>query len=169
MNFREKKLYHQIHPLKLATDIGVTPVFLFFFWHHQIAPALLVGFVPPVVVSAAMMIWPADLEGLKNSSLGRYVSKHMTPTIEAVRFLTLVPMAWGAWTHRFSLIGLGLFVLLLAWCNGLILSPRDAASQRRRQADSPFSMKNSVLSPNSPKSVLKMPRNYHKTRDDPRC
>jgi len=27
MDFQEKKLYHQIHPLKLATDIGVTPIF----------------------------------------------------------------------------------------------------------------------------------------------
>jgi hypothetical protein len=26
MNFREKKLYHQIHPFKLATAIGVTPL-----------------------------------------------------------------------------------------------------------------------------------------------
>ena len=69
MNFREKKLYHQIHPLKLATDIGMTPISLFFFWHHHILRALLVGFVPPVHVSAAMMIWPPDLERLKNSSL----------------------------------------------------------------------------------------------------
>jgi hypothetical protein len=66
MDFRGKKLYHPIHPLKLATDIGVTPIFLFFLWHHQIVPALLVGFVPPVLVSAAMMIWPPDLERLKN-------------------------------------------------------------------------------------------------------
>ena len=75
-----------------------------------------------MLVSAAMIIWPPDLERLKNSSLGRYVSKYMTPTIEAVRFLTLVPMAWGAWIHSFSLIGLGLLVLLLAWCNGLLFS-----------------------------------------------
>jgi 3-oxoadipate enol-lactonase len=126
VNFREKKLYHQIHPLKLGTDIGVTPIFLFFLWHHQIARALLVGFLPPVIVSAAMMIWPPDLERLKNSSLGNYVSKYMTPTIEAVRFLTLVPMAWGAWTQRLSLIGLGLLVLLAAWCNGLIFRRGDS-------------------------------------------
>lgn len=126
MNLREKELYHQIHPLKLATDIGVTPIFLFFLWHHHILRALLVGFVPPVLVSAAMMIWPPDLERLKNSSLGKYVSKHMTPGIEAVRLLTLVPMAWGAWAHRLSLIGLGLLVLLLAWCNGLIFPRRDS-------------------------------------------
>lgn len=41
--------------------------------------------------------------------------------IEAVRLLTLVPMAWGAWSHRAQWIALGPLVLLLAWCNGLIL------------------------------------------------
>ena len=124
MNFREKRLYHQIRPVKLATDIGVTPIFLFLLWRHQIAQALLVGFVPPVLVSAAMMIWPPDLERLKNSPLGNYVSKYMTPTIEALRLLTLVPMAWGAWTHRLRWIALGLIVLLLAWCSGLLFPPR---------------------------------------------
>ena len=130
MNFPEKRLYHQIHPLKLATDIGVTPIFLFFLWRHQIVQAALVGFVPPVIVSAAMMIWSPDLERLKNSPLGNYVSKYMTPTIEAVRFLTLVPMAWGAWTHSLRWIALGLVVLLLAWCNGLILPRRGSLFSR---------------------------------------
>jgi len=51
----------------------------------------------------------------------------------------------------------------------LFRNSRTAERLLGRQADSPFSMKNSVLSPNSPKSILKMPRNYHKTRDDPRC
>ena len=78
----------------------------------------------PVVVSAAMMVWPPDLETLKSSALGNYVSKYMTRTIEAVRFLTLLPMTWGAWTHNFWLIALGLLILLLAWCNGLIFPRR---------------------------------------------
>lgn len=130
MNFGEKRLYHQIHPLKLATDIGVTPIFLFLLWRHQVAQALLVGFVPPVVASAAMMIWPPDLGRLKNSSLGKYVSKYMTPTIEAVRLLTLVPMGWGAWTQSLRWIALGLVVLVLAWCNGLLL-PRHASRLRQ--------------------------------------
>src|SRR6516225_3391796 len=120
MNFREKRLYHQIHPLKLATDIAVTPIFLFFLSRHRIIQALVVGLVPPVIVSAAMIIWPPDLEGLKNSSLGKYVCKYMTPAIEAVRLLTLVPMGWGAWSHNLGLVALGLLVLLLAWCNGVI-------------------------------------------------
>jgi hypothetical protein len=40
MTFQEKKLYHQIHPLKLATDIGATVPFPYFLWHHQVALAL---------------------------------------------------------------------------------------------------------------------------------
>lgn len=114
MDFCERKLYHQIHPLKLATDIGVTPISLYFLWQHRIAPVTVVGFVPPVVVSVAMMIWPPDLERLKRSVLGQYISKFMTRTVEVIRFLSLVPMAWGAWFHNFWIIVLGLEILLLA-------------------------------------------------------
>jgi hypothetical protein len=120
MDFKDKKLYHQIHPLKLATDISVTPASLYLLWHHRIAQALVVGFVPPIAVSAAMMVWPPDLEQLKNSPLGKYISKHMTAAVEAIRFLTLIPMAWGAWIHNPWFIVRGLGLLLLAWCNGLI-------------------------------------------------
>jgi hypothetical protein len=125
MAFREKKLYHQIHPLKLATDIGVTPISLYFLWQHRIAPAIVVGFAPPVVVSVAMMIWPPDLERLKRSVLGQYISKYMTGTVEAIRFLSLVPMAWGAWIHNLWIIALGLVILLLAWCSGVIVRQHD--------------------------------------------
>ena len=119
-NFAEIKLYHQIHPAKLTTDIAAAVAFLFFLWHHRVGLALVSGFVPPVIISGAMMIWPPNLEKLKNSRIGRYIAKYMTPTIEAIRLLTLLPMAWGAWTHHFWLIALGLVMLLLAWCNGLI-------------------------------------------------
>lgn len=50
--------------------------------------------------------------------------------IEAVRLLTLVPMAWGAWSHRAQWIALGPLVLLLAWCNGLILPRRGSLFSR---------------------------------------
>jgi len=52
MDIREKKLYHQIHPLKLATDIGVTPLSLYFVREHRVLPAVLVGFVYVVVAGA---------------------------------------------------------------------------------------------------------------------
>ena len=78
MDLREKKLYHQIHPIKLMTDVGSALMFLFFLWHHRLVPAIVVGFVPPVVVSVAMMLWLPDLEWLKQSALGQYISKYMT-------------------------------------------------------------------------------------------
>lgn len=133
LDFKEKKLYHQIHPLKLATDISVVPPALYFLWQHRFLPAALIGFVPPVLVSAAMMKWTPDLERLKSSRLGRYVKESMTPAIEAVRLLSLVPMAYGAWKHEVRYILLGLVILVVAWCNGLIWRrsiplPHDPAS-----------------------------------------
>ena len=118
--FQEKKLYHQIHPLKLAVDIGVTPVALYLCWLHRLLPAALVAFVPPVVVSLAMIKWTPDLEKLKRSGFGRYIKRYMTPLIEVIRLLTLVPMAYGAWNHDLRFIALGFAILAIAWCNGII-------------------------------------------------
>jgi hypothetical protein len=120
MTFREKKLYHQIHPLKLATDIGVTFPFLYFLYLHEIILALLVGFIPPIIVSSWMMIWPPDLERIKNSRFGGYIKKYITPIVETIRLLTLAPMAYGAWFHEPIWILVGVVILVLAWCNGLV-------------------------------------------------
>src|SRR5215469_8348488 len=119
-NFAEINLYHQIHPAKLVTDIAAAIAFLLFLWHHEVGLALTAGFIPPVIVSGAMMIRPPNLGKLKNFLMGKYIAKYMSPTIEAVRVLCLVPMAWGAWTHHVWLIVLRLAMLLLAWCNGLV-------------------------------------------------
>ena len=40
MTLKEKALYHQIHPLKLSTDILASLVSLYLFWLHQPVPAL---------------------------------------------------------------------------------------------------------------------------------
>ena len=112
--FQEKKLYHQIHPLKLAVDIGVTPVALYLCWAHRLLPAALVAFGPPLVVSLAMMKWTPELEKLKRSGFGRYIKRYMTPLIEVIRLLTLVPMAYGAWNHDLRFIALGFAILAIA-------------------------------------------------------
>jgi hypothetical protein len=124
VNLREKRLYHQIHPLKLATDIGVTPIALYLVWQHRPLAAVVAGLGPPIFVSAAMMWWTPHLEMLKASKLGRYVKQYMTPTIEVIRLLTLVPMAYGAWKHTPAYIVLGCVLLVIAWCNGLIWGRR---------------------------------------------
>lgn len=120
LDFKDKKLYHQIHPLKLATDIGVVPPALYCLWQHRSVPAALIGFVPPILVSAAMMKWTPDLERLKSSRLGRYIKRNMTPAIEALRLVSLVPMAYGAWKHQVRYVLLGLVIVAVAWCSGLI-------------------------------------------------
>ena len=120
MHFREKKLYHQIHPLKLATDIGVTPIALYYLWQHRILASVLIGFVPPILASLGLLKWTPDLEKLKRSKFGRYMGRYMTAAIEAIRLLTLAPMAYGAWNHDFRFIVLGLAILTLAWGNGLM-------------------------------------------------
>lgn len=130
-NFKERKLYHQIHPIKLGADIGSAIAFLFLLWRHRIVLALVAGFIPPIIVSGVMMIWPPNVETVKNSPFGKYVLQYMTPTIEAVRLLTLVPMGWGAWTHHIWLIGLGFVLLLVAWSNGLIWPHRKKAALKR--------------------------------------
>ncbi|HEX8878461.1 MAG TPA: hypothetical protein VF749_00440 [Candidatus Acidoferrum sp.] len=96
-----------------------------------------------------MMIWPPNVENVKNSPFGKYVLQYMTPTIEAVRLLTLVPMAWGAWTHHIWLIELGLVLLLLAWSNGLIWPHRKKAATGSSEETSIVSF--------GPRLVRKMP------------
>ncbi len=75
MNFAEKRLYHKIHPLKLATDVAVTPISLFCLWRHEVLPAILIGFAPPILMSAVTMKRTTNLEKIKNSAFGQYV-KH---------------------------------------------------------------------------------------------
>ena len=148
-NFKERKLYHQIHPIKRGADIGSAIAFLFLLWRHRIVLALVVGFIPPIIVSRVMMIWPPDVESVKNSPLGRYVLQYMTPTIEAVRLLTLVAMAWVAWTHHIWLIELGFVLLLVAWSNGLIWPHRKKAATGSSEETSIVSF--------GPRFVRKMP------------
>jgi hypothetical protein len=47
---REKQLYHQVHPLKLATDITAAIVATYFFWFHEFWLALAWMFLPPIII-----------------------------------------------------------------------------------------------------------------------
>ena len=69
-------------------DIGVTPIALYYLWQHRILASVLVGLVPPILVSLGLLKWTPDLEKLKWSNVGRYVGRYMTPAIEAIRLLT---------------------------------------------------------------------------------
>ena len=121
MTLKEKALYHQIHPLKLSTDILAAVVSLYLFWLHQPLPAFLLHFGPPVIASA-LLIRYADLEPLKESAFGHYVGRSMTRTIEIIRLFGDLVMILGAWLHDGLLISAGLLIVIGGWCNGLLPS-----------------------------------------------
>lgn len=122
MNSKERMLYHQIHPLKLAVDWGMAALALYFLWSHQLLVAIAVMFIPSIIASFAIIRW-VNLEGYKNSVFGRYISTYMTHSVEGVRFLGLAVGSIGAWQHSSALIAVGVVIIVLAWMRGII-SPR---------------------------------------------
>ena len=121
MTLKERALYHQIHPLKLATDVLASVVSLYFFWRHQAVPGFALHYLPPLIVSALLMRYSA-LERYRDSSFGRYIAGNMTRTIEGVRLFGDLVTIFGAWMHDWLLIAAGFAVVIGAWCNGLLPS-----------------------------------------------
>jgi hypothetical protein len=94
MTLREKILFHQVHPAKLATDVGFAVISLYFFWQHQLVIALLTHFVPPPLASALV--------------------------IRLARLIGDVITIIAAWFHSPIGIAAGLMVVLAAWSYGLL-------------------------------------------------
>jgi len=126
MTLKERALYHQIHPIKLATDIVSSVVSLYLLWNHIVAAGLLVHFVPPVIASAALVRY-ANLDRQAQLPFGRYVLRHMTRTIEVIRLFGDLVTILGAWEHDLLLIAAGYAVIVGAWCSGLLPSAKRAA------------------------------------------
>jgi len=119
MTQQEKILYHQIHPLKLLTDISAEVVSLYLFWQRKLLAGLLVMFIPPMLASA-LIIRLVDLEAYKQSAFGRYIRTYMTSPVVVVRILGTVVTHIGAWYRKPALIPLGLMLVLLGWLRGLL-------------------------------------------------
>jgi hypothetical protein len=119
MTFREKALYHQIHPGKLITDIASGIVSTWLMWRHDFAPALLISLLPSVLVSA-LMIRFMSFETQKNSALGRYIGHWMTSMAQAARLAGQVIMWFAAWFHSLPGVAGGLLVIAAAWTHGLL-------------------------------------------------
>jgi hypothetical protein len=115
----EKTLYHQIHPLKLFTDVSTAFAATYLLWQHMLLIAIVVAFVPSIIVSM-ILIMTADLERYKDSAVGRYVRKYMdSKVIDAVRLFGFLLMAVGGWIQLMWLIGLGFLIIVLSWTFGL--------------------------------------------------
>ena len=118
MTLKEKILFHQVHPAKLATDAVSAVVSLYFFWRHALILGLLTHFVPPPAGSAIVMAC-VDLEPYKNSRLGSYLVRYMRPGAQAARLVGDLIMVVAAWYRAPGGIAFGLLIILAAWSYGL--------------------------------------------------
>jgi len=114
MTGRERLIYHQIHPLKLGTDWCSACVSFYLLWRHRPVAALLVQFVPAILVSTVLLRW-ADLEPQRRSGFGRYVERSMTPWTQALRLAGNGVMSVGAWYCRPDLMMVGLLTIAFGW------------------------------------------------------
>lgn len=113
----QRVLVHQIHPLKLGTDVATEIVSLPLFWRHRLRLALVVHFLPPLLASLALLRW-GELEPYRGSPLGRYVLRHMTPQMQALRLAGDVVMVVGAWRRQPLLILAGMCLVPFGWLRG---------------------------------------------------
>lgn len=117
MDARERVLYHQIHPLKLATDFGTAVGAVALLWRHHLVWALVLGFVPSVIATVALLKW-ADLEPYRRSAFGQYVATFMTHRVEAARFAGLLPLWIGAWFQSIVTVAVGFLWIIGCWLWG---------------------------------------------------
>jgi hypothetical protein len=117
MSTADRLLYHQIHPLKLFTDVSTAAAACYLLWEHRVVAALLVGFLPSIVVSVLLVRW-ADLEPYRRSAFGRYVGRFMTRRVELARFAGLIPLWGGAWVRSLGLIVVGAAWIMGCWLWG---------------------------------------------------
>jgi len=124
VTLKEKFLFHQVHPAKLATDIGAAIVSLYLLWQHQLVIGLLTHFIPPPIGSAAVIRF-ADLDSYKNTRLGAYLLRYMTPLAQAARLAGDLITVGAAWYQSFAGILFGLAVIAAAWSYGWMLRRRE--------------------------------------------
>ena len=123
VTLREKLLFHQVHPAKLATDISAAVISLYFLWQHQLGIGLVTHFVPSPIASAAV-IGVTDLEPYKNSRFGTYLARYMTPVAQATRLAGDLITVVAAWYQSLAAIIFGLTIILVAWTYGLFFRSR---------------------------------------------
>jgi hypothetical protein len=119
MTLQERILYHQVHPLKLLTDVTTAVLSLWLLAEGRLALALLVMFLPPVIVSVVVMR-SVSLEDIKASALGRYVLRYMTPATTFFRAAGMLIMALAAWRHQWGAVAAGAGIVFCAWGRGLL-------------------------------------------------
>jgi hypothetical protein len=122
LTFRERVLYHQIHPAKLFTDIATALVAIDLFSRHQLVPGLIIALLPPLLVSA-VLVQEGNLGRYRSSQMGAYLRRFMPPWVQAVRLFGVALAFYASWHHVPAGIYGGLALVAICWANGVF---RDA-------------------------------------------
>lgn len=110
----EKALYHQVHPLKIATDVSTTIASAYLLARHELVLALVVLWVPSLAVTAAF-IRLGDFSKIRDSRKGDYLRRYMTSGMQAVRLGGEAIIAVASWFHEWLLIPVGAAVIAWGW------------------------------------------------------
>jgi hypothetical protein len=129
VTFKEKILFHQVHPAKLFTDVVASIVSLYFFWMHELWPGLAIHFIPPPVASALVLRY-ASLERIQDSRTGAYLVRFMTPAAQGARLVGDLITIFAAWLHAWIAIAVGFLLIIGAWSYGALLGSRPEDSPR---------------------------------------
>jgi hypothetical protein len=116
-------LLHQVHSAKLAADASSSLISTVLLWRRHGLAGLVFRYVPPLVVSAALLRF-ADLDVRRDRPSGRYVVAHMPPAAQAIRLAGDTMMAFGAWRRRPAIVAVGVVVIAIGWSDGLLHFPR---------------------------------------------
>jgi hypothetical protein len=128
MTLNEKILYHQIHPLKLFTDVSTAFASTYLLWRHTLISAIFLSFVPSLVVSL-VIIRNSDLEKYKESAFGRYVKRYLDSRfIDTSRLFGFLLMMIGGWYQWVWLIVIGLLIIIFIWQRGLLFHRKQNAA-----------------------------------------
>lgn len=120
MSFKEKVLYHQIHPAKLATDWLIGGLFAYIFlWHHQLLLGLIVAIIPSVIASMVVIKY-VNLNNYRSSVFGRYIKEYMTQLAQVARLVGAVVTGIATWYHNWALIIVGIIIVFIAWGYGIV-------------------------------------------------
>jgi hypothetical protein len=118
MTPKERYLVHQIHPAKLATDVGASLVSTVLLWRHRRLAGLAVLVVPAPVASALLL--RGDLGRWRDTAAGRYVLGHMPSSMQALRVVSAVVTAVGGWQRRPGVLVCGHTLTVVGWSHGLL-------------------------------------------------
>ncbi len=117
MDIAGKVLYHQLHPLKLATDIGSGLAALALFWNHDVAAGLAIAAIPPLAASI-LLVAPEKVQALdriKASGLGIRMKERMSAPVQALRLALFVLASAGAWLNSIPVVMAGLLSIAGCW------------------------------------------------------